>query len=254
MLCEEEVVFTYLKKSWPKFLKGFDMRSHAREVWALRRKWYPAVALWAGWILVTALVDASGVLDAYQLSSVVSLGLMPVFMMGSLVQELFSSAAGDGRLSYGAALWRLSKSVALIILFGLILGICLVPAFYAFDLLCLGQAWHVRLFGLVLGIVVVSVSAGVAFELLGLGTCVCGFIFQGKPLREALSRGRVLFIKQWPYFVALQLMFNAVDWCAKFLLSRWAYASLSVSALLMLLYGFLVFSYHKRLSRLPVRS
>lgn len=247
-------MLTSLKKQCPKVVKGFNVLSHARDIWASRTKLYPSLALFIGWFSLTALVDWSGLLDAYGLSPFVSLSLMPLFMLVSLAYELFVSGTdSDSRGSYLIAFARVAKSVLLVFLCSILLGICCVPAVYAFDLICSGQTWHLRLFGCGLGVLIVYVGMHVAFELLGLGTCASGFILQGKSVRDALSRGRLLFAKHWAYLLALHILYSILQWLLVFFLGSFVYGYHAFFALIGLLYAFLVFSYHKRVSRLPLR-
>ena len=274
----------FLRDLWRKCGKGLNIFNHWEELCGLDAYlWRPFLMLSVGAVLVFA-GDMFGLwaLLAHQMTFTLPghffaadvvwmlYILLPVLPVTILGQEMFmarsrSSKANDAWWVY---LYRYIKGIAALLMASLVsvvIGIAAIPYILKhIELLMQGPKTAKAIamlmafggLGLTTGLVLLAVVILICVAL----TYGLAFIMQGKSVYESMRKGLKLLRAHWMYTTALMLLqfgvTSAIEWMGMLLHTKFPYTFIFhgihfAMAVVFLLYWALLFSYHKRISKVP---
>jgi len=264
--------------------KGLNLVNHWDELWSLDDQLARPFKVLIGGAIIALVGEFTGLWDL--LSGVLSnvlpgfllpiditgliYLLVPIFALSLLGQEMFmarsrSSKANDALWVYiarymlaitflatvGALAFLIAKCGGEYLITQMELLLANPKTFYDMLLIAgMGAA------GLVLAVTLILLARIVLAAM----TYTMAFLMQGKPLIESIRKGQKLFAAHWIYTVCLMLLqfgFNsAFSIAGEYAYDRFPYALINhgihfATVLVLLVYCALMFSYHKRISKIP---
>ncbi len=264
--------------------KGLNLVNHWDELWSLDDQLRRPFRVLIGGALIALVGDFSGLWDMaatalthfvpsmflpLDITGFIYL-LIPIFSLSLLGQEMFmarsrSSKANDALWVYLARYMLAITFLATVAAGGFVLAKCGGEYLITQMQLLIAQPKTTVDMLLMAGIgatsvVLVLVLLFLIRVVLAAMTYTMAFLMQGKPLFESIRKGQKLFAAHSIYTISLMLLqfgFNsAFSIAGEYAYDRFPYALINhgihfATVVILLLYCALMFSYHKRIAKIP---